>query len=108
MEGTKEIKEVLDFVIPLAVAIEKAGEDGMVSLSDALLFVPAIIKAPAAFGDAAKIPAELTDLDDGEKAALVAYAKASLDLADDGLEEKLEMALEIGLNLAKLVASLKK
>lgn len=107
MEGTKETKEVVDLVIALAQAIEGAGEDGKVGLTDALQFIPAMIKAPSAFSDLGKLPAELKDLDEAEKAALVAYAKAELDLKDDKVEEQLELALGVGLSLAKLVLSLR-
>jgi hypothetical protein len=108
MEGTKETKEVIDLVIALAKGIESALEDGKIELTDALALIPAVMKAPAAFGDAAKIPAELKDLSEGEHAALVAWAKAELDLKDDKAEEQIELAISVGLQLCKLVLSLKK
>lgn len=107
MEGIKETKEVLDFVLALGNALGKAYEDGELKLADALHFVPILSKAGPAFGDISKIAAELKDLSDEERQALTAYAKASFDIPDDKLESSLEMALEVGFYLAKLIAEIK-
>lgn len=108
MEGIKETKEVLDFVVSLAGALASGLEDGKLELVDALGFLPALTKAPAAFGDVSKVPAEFKDMSDEERQALLAYAKAELDFSDDELEQKVELGLQVALYLGQLVAGFKK
>jgi hypothetical protein len=107
MEGIKETKEALIFVLELGKALEKGLSDGKLDLADALAFLPAMTKAPGAFSDSAKIPAELKDLSEAERVELTTYLKDEFDLSDDNLESKIELGLEVALHLAKLVASLR-
>lgn len=108
MAGIKETKEVLDFVFALVTALSKSLDDGKLDLTDALEFLPSLTKAGAAFSDMSLIPAEMADLSDEERQALVAYAKANLDLPDDNLEKNLELAIEVGLYLGQLIYGVKK
>jgi len=98
----KETKEVIRFGLSLGNALRKAMEDGNINLLDALKFLPVLRELKPAIEGAKKIPAELKDLDEAEKAELLAYFKKEFELKDDELEAKVEMALEVGLSLSKL------
>ncbi len=108
MEGPKELKEGLDFVIALTNCLGKSLADGKVDLSDALAFIPVLVKAPAAFSDLGKLPSELKELSPEDRGAILTYAKAQIDVPNDKIELYVEMALEVILQLGTLVAGLKK
>lgn len=98
----KETKEIVRFGLKLGKALQEAMEDGNINLIDAFKFLPVLKELKTAVEGAAKIPAELKDMDDEERAELLDYFQEHFDLEDDELEAKVEMALDVGLALLKL------
>lgn len=92
----KETKEALGGVIALGNATGKSMEDGKISWTDSANYLAAIMQLPGAIAGAGEIPEELKDLDDNEKAALIAYVKTEFDIPN----EKVEGIVEEGLALA--------
>lgn len=102
-----ELKEALSFIFLLASAIEKSLEDGKASLSDVPNFISPFIKAYAAFNGFNNIKAEIASMDDAKKAELLEWAKKEFDLSNDEVEQKIEYAMGIILNLAQLIFKIK-
>jgi hypothetical protein len=98
----KETKELVRFSLKLGQALQSALEDGNINLMDAIKFIPVLKDLQAAIAGAAKIPAELKDLDETELQALTEYVKEEFDIPNDELESKIEMGLDVGLHLIKL------
>jgi hypothetical protein len=107
MVGIKESKEALEFVAELVNACDKALADGVFSLNDAIGFLPMLIKAPAALSGLHVVKAEIEDYSEAEMAELAALFKAKLNIKNDSVEANIEAGLEVVLNLAKLLASVK-
>lgn len=101
--GTKELTEMVDFVIALGMAVDKSLADGHLDMGDAFNLYPVLQAAPAAFADANKIPTEIEDLSDDEFEELMNHVQEEFDIADDALEEVLERAFNIMTNLTLLV-----
>lgn len=101
MAGIKETKDVLIFSIGLGVAVDKALADGY-SWDDLFALIPSFIKLPEALDGANEILNELEDLDDQEKAELVAVVE-ELDLASDKTEEIVEQSLVAFIEIAHLI-----
>lgn len=106
-KGTKELGEVLKFVCALANGIGEAAKDGEVSLGDATHLIPLLYKLPAAVDGISEIPAEAKDLSGDEVEALVAMIKEELDLPQDKVEMAVEEGLDLALRLYSLVQKLR-
>jgi hypothetical protein len=106
-KGTKELGEVLKFVCALANGIGEAAKDGEISLGDATHLIPLMYKLPAAVDGIAELPAEASDLSGDEIAALVAMIKDELDLPQDKVEMAVEEGLDLALRLYSLVQKLR-
>lgn len=104
----KETKEMTAFVLHLGQAFQEAMKDGKISIIDAFKFLPALRGLKGAIEGADKIPAELKDLSEAERTELSEYIRTEFDLVDDELEAKIEMALDLALDLIKLAASFRK
>ena len=101
--GIENIKEVLLFVCKLTDGFVKSLADGKFNFADALNFYPAAQSFPAAIKDIKQLPAEYKDMDAGEKAQLVAYVQDEFDIPDDKIEEYIERAFALALDLAGFV-----
>ena len=100
------LKDVLALPMSLHMAIEKAGADGKIDLSDVgLLVEPAMKIGPFANG-LKNVPKALKELSDADRADVMSWAKTSYNLADDDLEEKIEKALSVALHLGQFVGML--
>lgn len=100
--GIKETKDVVRFGLSLGDALKRALEDGSINILDALKFLPVLKHLQEAIQGASKIPAELKDLDEAEKAELLAFFREEFDLSNDDLEAKIEAGLQVGLGLLQL------
>lgn len=107
MEGIKETKEALECICALANAFDKALSDGQMTLTDAMEFLPVLVQLPAALSGISDVKREAADYSPEEIQALSALVKARLDLRNDAVEQGIEYAIEVVLNLAKLLASMK-
>ena len=103
----KETKEMVDFVIGLASAVNKSMADGKIDFADAGYLMAAMMVAGPAFGGAVAIPAELKDLSEAEAAELFAHVKEKLQLSGR-VDEVVAACLATVTQVYKLVQVLKK
>jgi hypothetical protein len=106
--GTKELKELLSFVLTLGESVESALKDGKFEMAELALLMPALMKVGDAFEGLDKLGGELKDLSDAESLELVEFVKEDLDLEDDKLEKMVEDGLELGAKLYGFVQLFKK
>ena len=106
MEPTQELKDVLAFALSVHMAYDKAKADGKIDLTDLPLAVGPIMKLLPAIDGISKVPAELKDLTDEERDALMEWAKAEYDIADDALEALVEGGIALALHVAQYVGAL--
>lgn len=107
MTGIKETKELMKFIVEFVEAIDKSLEDGDIGFMDLSNLVSAMMAANDAFSDISLIPNEIKDLTEAEALELYAYAKDELDLRSNKVEEIVECALGIGLEVYKLIMLIK-
>lgn len=111
--GIENIKIVLKFVIGLGERVDvvtredSAGGKQITTAEwlgslNQLLGVPAVIKAIPNVDD------EFMDIDDTEKEELKAWVAEEFDIANDKLEETIEIAFNIVIELALIARSFKK
>ena len=103
----KESKEVISFIAAIAKSIAESVEDGKVSYADAVKFWTPVSMMTEAFEGADKVYTELMTLDAKGLDELVRFAKAQLDLPQDNIELIIELAIDIGAKLIKLVGIVK-
>ena len=103
MAGIEETKDLAKFIVELAEGGAKALEDKKFSLSDIQHFVSAVGALPAAIAGIGQIPAELKDMDVLERQELVDFIKAEFDIPQDNVEEIAEAALDVCIDIFKLV-----
>jgi len=102
--GIKETKEIVKFGIDMGEAFDKAlANDGKIGLDDAVLFFGAMMGAKAGFDGISKVPAELKDMDAAEAEELRLFVVEELDIINDKVEEVIERALGVVLNIYKLI-----
>ena len=101
--GVSELKNVLGLGLSVGQLVE-ALADG-VGISDIAKLVGVVRKAPSAIAalKSGKVLSELKDLDDTEKAELKAYVAAEFDLADDKIEAAIEAGLNVAIDLSDLL-----
>lgn len=107
MESVKETKEALQFAIALANAVANGLEDGKIGLEDIGGLLATLQYAEPAIKDISKIKAEMLDLDGDEKNELLDVV-ALLHLNVESREIVAKGALKLALDIAELVAMLKK
>lgn len=105
----KETQDVVIAICKLAVAVDKtvadalAGQTGIVK--EIGNFIPVLIAVPSAIKDCAKIPDEIQNATDAEKAELVERAKQEIaPMPHDVAEAVIGQALEIALSFWQLVS----
>ena len=103
MAGTKNLKELVLFVIELAEGIVKSLEDDKVTITDAVNLVPAVKAALPAFEGISDVGQEFADLDDEEQLEIIEYVKSEFDLAEKEVEAFIESAFATAMNLVELV-----
>jgi hypothetical protein len=101
----KNIKEALIAVLALPKVYEAAMEDGKIGFEDLALLMALFPKLQPAIEGITEIPGELKDMTEEERLELVVLVKAELDLEDDSLEEKIEIAFDILTKIAMLLKS---
>lgn len=103
MPGIQESKELIAFTLKLGNGLGASLEDGKLSFTDAPKFMDAMMAAPAAFQGISEVPAEMKDLDEAEKAELIAYAKTEFDIPQDKVEELVEEGLSLAIAIYNFV-----
>jgi hypothetical protein len=86
-------------------AIADSYADGKITVMDVSHFIGVFSKIGPALEGISDIPEELSDLEDHEVADIMAYCSEEFDIEDDELEEKIEAAFKIGLNIAKFIGT---
>lgn len=107
-EGIGQIKNVLGFAIALGEAVDESLADGKISIADAMNFFNALKAAGPAFQNFDKLSAELKDLEESERADLVAWVNSEFHIADASAEHVIESALELVSKIYLFIESLKK
>jgi hypothetical protein len=93
----KETKEVLKFAIELGEAVEAAMKDGKFEIAEAGLLIPVLMQIGPAIEGVALVKEELKAADEAAMKDLADYAKAELSLDAEGIEAKIEGALDLAL-----------
>jgi len=111
--GTENIKKVLSFIIGLgervdAVTKEDSAGGSKITVSEWLGSLGQLIGVPALIKAIPKVSEEFEDLDDAEYDELVAWFAAELDLSNDKVEDIIEIAFQVALELAEIALSFKK
>lgn len=91
--GIEETVDVVDFGVSFANAIIASYEDGKLSLGDFQYAIKPIMKAPAAFNGISQVPAELADLDEVERDAIIQRVKENLEVSSEKAMRIVEKAL---------------
>lgn len=102
LQGVKELKELLLFVLSMTEATVSSLEDGKFGIGDAMKFLGVLKKAGPAMQGIGLIPAELKDLSPEERDEVEKYIAANFDLKNDVLEAAIEGALDALLSIADL------
>lgn len=96
-------KQVLGFTLSLGEGVAALGDGEGTLLSDALSFLEAAKRAPAAFRDRSLVLPELQDLDDAEKAELKAFVVQDFDIKANEVEAVIEQTLVAAIEFAELL-----
>ena len=101
--GFKETKEVIDLAIALGSGIAKSLEDDKITFEDLPNFWAVIFAVMPAFEGLDQVAIEFQLATEEETAELKAYIKEQLDLPDDKLEEFIEDAFAVVIDIWMLV-----
>lgn len=105
--GIDETKHLINFIISLGIAVERALADGKIRFDDMAHFMGAFMSAGEAFKDIKKMPAELKDLDNEELEHLQNYVRERFDLENDRIEALVESAIGLGIQIYQLVMEIR-
>jgi len=97
--GFKETQEGLTFVFALVKAIESAVADKQITVSDIPLFLDPLLKLKDAVEDYDQIPVEFMLANAQEAEALKVWVKENFDVESDKVEELIEDAFSIILDI---------
>jgi len=104
MADVKNTKEVFELGLAIGRAIASAANDGKWGIMDLMHFLPVITKIAPAVKDIKLIPEEIGELSDQERDELKALLAKDFDISDDELEDKIELAFDVGLRVLQLGA----
>lgn len=106
--GIENLKIAVFSVINLAEKIEdKHSDDGKISLMEALnVGTSSFTNVVKVIKSGKQLKAEFLDLDEFEKAELLELIKAELDLQNDKVENIVEKAIELLMNLEELISAI--
>lgn len=105
MAGTTGLKEVVKGVLVFGNGLGKALEDGKITVGDTQHLIPVLLEIPSVLGSLDAAGEEITDLTPEEIAELAEFAKATFDIPQDDVEEKIEEALSLAISIYNFVAS---
>lgn len=97
--GIKEFKEALKAGLQLGNIVGHSLQD-----SFKVMEILSLLKdLPAAFQGLDKVPSELADLDEAEKAELYAFVESEFNIPQDEIESYVEKALQFVISFGDLV-----
>lgn len=99
----EETKELLDLFFAMSRALGKSLEDGNVNFMDLGHFISAISYIAPAVNGISNISKEMLDLDEKEKADLIAYVRDNFDLPNDKVEGYIEMGIIALINFVPII-----
>lgn len=102
--GTTELRELVAFGFELQKSITSSLEDGKIQfLSDAPKFLPAVMKAPKAFGGINLIMGEINTMSEEDRAEFMAWVRDEYEIEDNvSLEHLVEDTIDAILTIFKL------
>lgn len=102
--GTTELRELVAFGFEMQKAISSSLEDGKIQfLSDAPKFLPALLKAPKAFGGVNLVLGEISNMTDEDRAEFMAWVREEYQIEDNvTLEHLVEDTIDVVLTIFKL------
>ncbi len=98
--GIENIKEIVKFVGEFVKAMVKTLEDEHFSFTDLPYFATAGKALSAAIKGIGDVSAEFGDMDETERAEIIAFVKDEFDLPDDEVEEFIEKVFRAGIYIA--------
>jgi len=101
--GIDHVIIVMDFVLAVGTDVAVALDDKKLSLSEALSLSKEIPGAIAAIRAAPDLSAELADLDDEERAQIIAHFAEKFSLPNADIEQRVEKLFSIAVNLAEQI-----
>lgn len=104
--GTKELKELLSFIVRLVFTGKDAMADGKINLWDASKFFTAFTAAIPAINGLDQVYKELKDLEEWEVEDLKEYIIQEFELEDGKASAVIENCLEAALSIGKIGAQL--
>lgn len=108
MANIQETKELVKWVCTLANAIGVSMKDGKISIGDLYNFMGVLSGASTAFAGADKIPEELLDLTDAEKAEVLALVEKEFQIPNDQVEAYVKAGLQAASKLHDVYLLFKK
>jgi len=105
--GIENLKKVLVAAIHLADKIDDVTQDGFQIVADSIALIPNIGEAVAVVKNGKDALAEYKDLDDVERAEVLAYVQIEFDLEDDKLEAVIEAAFKTIASIGDLVVKVR-
>lgn len=107
-QGVKEITDVVKLGVAIANASVLVAADKKVDLADLPIIMGILPLVPAALEGISKIPAEASDLDSAEGAALLATIAADLALPDGKAKAIVMASMKIVVDVKDLVEAIVK
>ncbi len=101
--GFEETKQVLDAMISLGKGIERSLEDDKITIMDIPNFIEFLTLIMPAIEGVENVPFEFKVADPEQIAQLKEYLNENLDLDDDQLEQFIEDAFKVALDIFMLV-----
>lgn len=101
--GIKNIITVMETVLAVGSDIGSAMTDGKLTLAETLALSKHIPGAIGAIKAAPDLPAELSDLDDEERAQIIAHFADKFDLPNEELEQRVKRLFGIAVNFSKQI-----
>lgn len=107
MVGIENLKKDLGVLIGIAQKVSEALEDGKVNIFEGIGLAITAVKAWKITKDYDELKAEYEDLDEDEILELHTYFVAEFDLANDKIENIIEQAFLLLLNMKNIVGIIK-
>lgn len=104
----KELKELLSFVFALNDAVWKSLEDGQITFGDVVYLYETLKTAGPAIEGIDKIMAEFKNMTAEQREELMAFVREEFDLPNDTIEEIVEKAISIALDVIAFLKQIKK
>ena len=95
MLGVENLKKVLGALVAVAVKVDEVTQDGFQVLADSLALVPSVFDVVMLIKSGKDAWAEFQDLDETEKAEVLAFMKEKFDIEDEELEVVVEEAFDV-------------